>query len=354
MMEHDGVVYWKSLEDLRAECQESSADRQEFLEPTPWKARTHPAASVNTTRRDFLSLMGFTLGAAACSRPPAQHAVPFVNAREDLTPGVANWYATTCGGCSAGCSVLVKTRDGRPIKIEGNPDSPLFRGGTCAVGQATVLSLYDGERLRQPVWEGQQTSWTDVDDRIEQRLAAGMGAGRRVVLLSGTISSPSTRDLIRRWSSRYPQFQHVVYEPVSCAAIRRAYDACFGQAIVPHYRFDQSALTVGLEVDFLGTWLSPVEFTSQYARRREPGPASFPIGSFSHRMSDTACGSRLASAASTAIACGAHGRGGSRPLPKTAVARVTLAFRWASTVVTMNETGGHAWLAASHLERERR
>ena len=217
--------------------------------------------------------MGFTLAAAACSRAPVQHAIPFVNAPEELTPGVANWYATTCGGCSAACSLLVKTRDGRPIKIEGDPDSPLFGGGTCAVGQATVLSLYDGERLRQPLWRGQPVSWADIDRNIEERLEAATAGGRRVVLLSGTISSPSTRDLIRGWSSQYPGFQHIVYEPVSCAAIRQAYRGGLGRAIVPHYHFDRAALIVGLETDFLGTWLSPVEFTSQYARRRQPGPA---------------------------------------------------------------------------------
>ncbi len=154
-MTQDATVYWKSLEELRAECRGSTIPREEeFLEPMPWKSGTLPAASSGATRRDFLTLMGFTLGAAACSRAPTQHAVPFVNAPEELTPGVANWYATTCGGCSAACSLLVKTRDGRPIKIEGNPDSPLFGGGTCAVGQATVLSLYDGERLRQPAVAG--------------------------------------------------------------------------------------------------------------------------------------------------------------------------------------------------------
>jgi molybdopterin-containing oxidoreductase family iron-sulfur binding subunit len=215
--------------------------------------------------------MGFTLAAAACSRAPAQHAVPFVNAPEELTPGIANWYATTCGGCSAACALLVKTRDGRPIKIEGNPDAPLFGGGTCAVGQATVLSLYDGERLRQPLWRGQPASWADIDRSIEERLRAAMSGGRRVVLLSGTISSPSTRDLIRAWSTQYPGFQHVVYEPVSCAAIRQAYRNGLGRAIVPHYHFDRAAFIVGLEADFLGTWLSPVEFTSQYARRRRAG-----------------------------------------------------------------------------------
>ena len=286
-MGSDGAVYWKSLEDLRAECRRSTPHASEFLEPLPWKAGILPSPIAATTRRDFLSLMGFTLGAAACSRGPTEHAVPFVNAPEELTPGVANWYATTCGGCSSACGLLVKTRDGRPIKIEGNPDASLFGGGTCAVGQATVLSLYDGERLRQPIWQRQPVSWAHIDERIGQRLAAGMAGGRRVVLLSGAISGPATRELIRRWSSRYPAFQHVVYEPVSCTAIRRAHQACFGQAVVPHYRFDQAALIVGLEADFLGTWLSPVEFTSQYARRRQPGPAMLRHVQFESGMSLT-------------------------------------------------------------------
>ena len=271
-MTHDATVYWKSLEELRAECRGATVPRQdEFLEPMPWKSGMLPAARSGATRRDFLTLMGFTLGAAACSPAPTEHAVPFVNAPEELTPGIANWYATTCGGCSAGCGLLVKTRDGRPIKIEGNPDAPLFGGGTCAVGQATVLSLYDGERLRQPVWQGTPVSWAEVDENIEERLEAAIAGRGRVVLLSGTITSPSTRDLIQDWSTHYPAFQHIVYEPVSCAAIRRAHQTCFGRAVVPHYRFDEAALIVGLEADFLGTWLSPVEFTSQYARRRRPG-----------------------------------------------------------------------------------
>src|SRR6476620_9160974 len=123
-MSASDIVYWKSLDELRGELRTRS-------------------------RRDFLTLMGFsvsvaaTAAAAACSRAPTQQAIPFASEPEEVVPGVANFYATTCAGCSAGCGLLVKTRDGRPIKVEGNSDSPIFGGGTCAVGQATVLSLYD-------------------------------------------------------------------------------------------------------------------------------------------------------------------------------------------------------------------
>jgi MoCo/4Fe-4S cofactor protein with predicted Tat translocation signal len=298
-MADDQIVYWKSLDELREETRRRAADRRhEFLEPLPWKAdplvlHAPPVpAAATTTRRDFLTLMGFSVGAAAsaaaCSRAPVQHAIPFVSEPEEMVPGVANWYATTCGGCSAGCGLLVKTRDGRPIKIEGNADSPLFGGGTCAVGQATVLSLYDEERLRGPRWHGQPVSWEEIDTRIRGHLArqgdarpgvhietasttsdAGPAPRGRIVLLSGPVLGPATRDLIAHCAAA-ARFQHIVYEPTSFAALRRAHQQAFGRAVVPHYRFDRAALIVGIDADFLGTWLSPVEFTRQYAQRRTP------------------------------------------------------------------------------------
>src|SRR5262245_310717 len=267
------TVYWKSLDELKAEIRSSPPRHQEFVEPLPWKRATPMSPAGGASRRDFLALMGFTLGAAACSRGATQHALPFAIAPEDLTPGVPNFYASTCGGCSASCNLIVKTRDGRPIKIEGNPEAPLFGGGTCAVGQATVLSLYDGARLRRPLWQGRPAKWEAIDDRVESHLRATIARGGRVVLLSGTITGPSTRDIIARWSKRYNRFQHVVYDAVSYGAILRAHQAAFNRAVIPHYRFDQAAMILGIEADFLGTWLSPVEFTAQYAAARQPGPS---------------------------------------------------------------------------------
>ena len=150
------------------------------------------------TRRAFLTRMGFTTAAAALAscRAPVQNAVPLLTASDRLTPGVASYYATTCGACPSACSLLVKQRDGRPIKIEGNERSALFRGGTCATGQAAVLSLYDGERLRGPLWQGQPIQWQELDRRVAGLLAAAGQRGGRVVLLSGTFTSPSTREII--------------------------------------------------------------------------------------------------------------------------------------------------------------
>jgi Molybdopterin oxidoreductase Fe4S4 domain len=141
--------YWRSPEELRAGLNTS----RELRGAPP--SRLTPFEDENT-RRDFLSLAGFSLAAAGLAgcRAPVQNAIPLPAGSDTITPGVSRWYATTCGGCPSSCSLLVKQRDGRPIKIEGNDLSQLFGGGTCATGQATVLSLYDDRRLRGPLWQG--------------------------------------------------------------------------------------------------------------------------------------------------------------------------------------------------------
>ncbi|HEV2855710.1 MAG TPA: 4Fe-4S dicluster domain-containing protein [Thermoanaerobaculia bacterium] len=230
-------------------------------------------AEIGESRRDFLKLMGFSIGAAAlagCTRIPERQAVPLLSQPEGELPGVASWYATTCGGCPSGCGLLVKTRDGRPIKIDGNPRCGLSSGATCAAGQGTVLSLYDGQRLRGPRLHGRPASWTQADAFVMPRLAAIASRGGRIAILTETITSPSIRKLIEDFTRRFPSAFHVVHDPVSLAALRKANGESFGRPVVPRFRFDQARVIVGLEADFLGTWLSPVEFTRAYTRGRRP------------------------------------------------------------------------------------
>jgi MoCo/4Fe-4S cofactor protein with predicted Tat translocation signal len=258
--------YWRSIDELR----NGPRSAGEFPGGLPG------AGAPSQTRRDFLSLMGFTLAAAGLvgCRAPVQNAIPLMVGSDQLVPGVSNFYATTCRGCASACSLLVKQRDGRPIKIEGNDESSLFGGGTCATGQATVLSLYDDERLRGPLWLGKPVKWEDVDHHAFESLAFARQQKRTIVLLSGTINSPSTNAIIRQWEAQFPNFRHISYEPVSVSALSAASAASFGQAVIPHYRFDRARVMVGLEADFLGTWLSPVEFARDYAAARKPDAAS--------------------------------------------------------------------------------
>ena len=260
--------YWQSVQEL----QHGPRRTGEFPGGLPASGDR-----AETTRRDFLAAMGFTLAAAGLSacRAPVQNAIPLLVGSDDIVPGVANYYATTCRGCASSCSLLVKQRDGRPIKIEGNAESTIFGGGTCATGQATVLTLYDDERLRQPLWHGQPASWQEIDRRVMEELHNAEGGARQIVLLSGTVTSPSTRRILREWRSRYPNFRHVEYDAMSFSALRAANAESFGRPVIPHYAFDKARVIVGLEADFLGTWLSPVEFARQYAagRKAEGTPA---------------------------------------------------------------------------------
>src|SRR5947209_11833506 len=193
-------AYWKSTDELH----DGPHFTGEFPGGLPPTLSGSPARA-ETTRRDFLAAMGFTLaavGLAGC-RAPVQNAIPLLVGSDQIVPGVSNWYATTCRGCASSCSLLVKQRDGRPIKIEGNAESSIFGGGTCATGQATVLSLYDDERLRGPLWHGQPASWQEIDQHVMDALREAESSNREIVLLSGTIASPSTGRIIQEWQARY-------------------------------------------------------------------------------------------------------------------------------------------------------
>src|SRR5262245_30065315 len=234
-------TYWKSLEERRNGPHFTS----EFPGGLP---QLNAAGAGETTRRGFLGMMGFSLAALGLSgcRGPVQNAIPLLVGSDDITPGVANYYATTCGGCASACSLVVKQRDGRPIKIEGNEVSALFGGATCATGQATVLSLYDSERLRGPMLGGNPAAWQQVDDHVMAGLAEARAKQAKVVLLSTTITSPSFAAIIERWRSAFPGFRHVQYDPVSASAIRAASAQAFGRAVTPHYAFDRARVIVSI------------------------------------------------------------------------------------------------------------
>ncbi|TAK57769.1 MAG: 4Fe-4S dicluster domain-containing protein [Bacteroidetes bacterium] len=222
-------------------------------------------------RRDFLRLAGFTFGVAAitgCQPAKVEKAIPFLIKPEEVTPGVASWYATTCGGCSAGCGVMAKNRDGRPIKLEGNPQHPVSEGGLCPVGQAHLLELYDSQRLMYPTRNGAQVEWDALDREISSRLQSIRNEGGKVRLLTGTITSPTLQSLIQKLLSGYSDAKHIQYEALSCSSIIDAHSLTHGVRVLPRYKFQEAEVIVSFDADFLGTWISPVEFTSAYRKGR--------------------------------------------------------------------------------------
>ena len=225
-------------------------------------------------RRDFMKILGTTFAAAsataACGRVPVNHALPYVNKPDEVTVGKASYYATTCRGCAAGCGLLVKSRDGRPIKVEGNPGNPWSQGGVCAIGQGTVVELYDGDRLRQPLVGGKAATWAEFDAAAGAALAGYSSDGKGLALVTGSISGPATQALIGRFLGKYPGARHVVYDgPLGAGAIVSAHGLTHGKAAVPRYDFSKAELIVSFGADFLGTWIAPVPFAKQYAPGRK-------------------------------------------------------------------------------------
>ncbi|MEW6208769.1 MAG: 4Fe-4S dicluster domain-containing protein [Acidobacteriota bacterium] len=227
-----------------------------------------PRAAVS--RRAFIELIGFSAAGlllASC-RPPQQKIIPFVKQPVEMTPGIANWYASTCGGCNAACGTLVKVRDGRPVKMEGNPEHPLSGGGLCAVAHAMIFNLYDSERLRQPLIGSKPASWSEVDSQIPGKLAAVKQAGGKVRLLSSKIVSPTSQDVIARFLSQFADGKHIVYEAVSSDAIRQSHLRTHKTAAIPALDFEKAKLIVSFGADFLGAWGHSVQAAKEYARAR--------------------------------------------------------------------------------------
>jgi molybdopterin-containing oxidoreductase family iron-sulfur binding subunit len=240
---------------------------------------TSEQADLEMSRRAFLKMAGFTfMGAltSGCARAPVQTAAPPVRQPEGIVPGRAVTYASTCGGCNAGCGLLVKNRDGRPIKLEGNPNHPTSLGGLCAAGQASILGLYDSQRLQHPLSKGAQATWSSVDAEIRTKLDEVRRDGKAVRFLSSTINSPTTQAAIKEFLATFPnnRARHVVYDPLSSSAILDAHLRTHGVRALPQYHLERAEVIVSFDADFLGTWLSPVAFAANYqAGRYVQGPA---------------------------------------------------------------------------------
>ncbi len=221
-------------------------------------------------RRDFLKLLGFSFASAAlvksCEKP-VHKAIPYLIKPEEVVPGKASYYASSFFDGSEYGSILVKVRDGRPVKIEANKLSPVTGGGTSARVQASLLALYDEARYKEPVRRGKSLSWEDADNQIMEALAeAGEG---RSVLVTPTVISPSTEALIREFLQANPDMDWLCYDETDLSAIREAHRHLLGEALIPFYRFDKAEVILSFDADFLGTWLMPVEFAHGYARGRD-------------------------------------------------------------------------------------
>ncbi|MET1057152.1 MAG: TAT-variant-translocated molybdopterin oxidoreductase [Pedobacter sp.] len=260
--------YWKGLEEFNKTSDFVESNKNEFAEPLPIEDVLNEAGlSTVTPRRDFLKALGFGLGAvslAACQPAPIHKSVPYLIKPEEVIPGVPNYYVSSFKGQS----ILVKTREGRPIKIEPNPNAGEFNNGTDAIAQASVLDLYDVSKLKTPVLKNEEATWSKVDAFVSAELAKAKASGKKIRIVSSSVYSPSTLAVVADFIAAYPTTKHVQYDAVSYTGIIKANENSFGKAVVPKYNFNRADLIVSFGADFLGTWISGEEFTSQYMTNR--------------------------------------------------------------------------------------
>ncbi|MEA3477570.1 MAG: molybdopterin oxidoreductase, partial [Bacteroidota bacterium] len=267
--------YWQSIEEYKQNSNpaedNSKLEKQESNAEFPIEGLTDDEIRGKSNRRDFLKMLGFTVGYAAIAtscETPVRKAIPYLNQPQEVVPGIANYYASTFFDGQDYCSILVKTREGRPIKIEGNELSPISRGGTSARVQSSVLSLYDEARFREPLKKNEKADWETIDAEIISKLEKLSSTGKKIVMLSSTIISPATKKLIGEFQVKFPGTAWVSYDTISASALLQANEMQFGAKTIPSYHFEKADLIVGFNADFLGNWLSPVEFAKQYSSRR--------------------------------------------------------------------------------------
>lgn len=266
-------IQFRSIHELKDPSLNGKLALKEFQNEIPVDEFLEDAGNSGTSRRDFLKLLGFSTAAvtlAACEAPVIK-TIPYVVKPHDIIPGIPNYYASTYFDGFDFASVLVKTREGRPIKIEPNPAAGSL-GKTNARAQASVLSLYDNDKVKLPALNGDEhTDFNKIDDFVLKGLAESQAAGKKIVVLSHSFPSPTFKKLFGDFKTKYPSAELITYDAFPYAAALDAAQEVFGQRALPVYDLSTSQLVVSFSADFLGDYnASSLEVS--YAAARKPGP----------------------------------------------------------------------------------
>lgn len=264
--------YWKSIEELQGDALLTEARHQEFTEGV--KEEFDPQKNLSgLSRRKFLALIGTSaaLASAGCTDYPDKgEIVPYNRKPEEITLGRPNYYASTCGSCANSCGVLIKTREGRPIKVDGNPDHPANQGKVCAKGQATVLNLYDPSRIVEPYLmrsgKPEITTWQVADTAVLDALKKS--GSKEIAIVTSTVVSPSFAKILADFAVKYPTTKIYSYQQFNDDARINAWEKSYGTRAVPSIKWDAVKVVLSLEGDFLGTEGNSVEQTVKFSSTR--------------------------------------------------------------------------------------
>ncbi len=265
--------YWRSFKELFGDISLTELKKNEF-----GKGVTDdfdPSNLKGLSRRKFLALVSAStaFAAAGCSDYRSKgNIIPYNKMPEEVVVGKANYYASTSTACDSGCGILIKTREGRPIKVDGNPDHPVSKGTTCARCQASILSLYDPERLQEPLKKTKSGNFINAvwkvadDDVIDALRNAG---NKQIAIIAKSINSPSGKKVLDDFVSKYPTTKIYSYELFNEGIRNSAWQKCYGSSTFPLIKWNEAKVVVGLEADFLGIESDKVETARLFSEGRE-------------------------------------------------------------------------------------
>ncbi len=272
--------YWQSVEELKGSSIVETLRNNEFVQDIPtdeFLGDKETLETSSTSRRDFLKYVGFTTAAAslAACEGPVRKSIPYVVQPNDIVVGVADWYATTMADGFDFANVLVKTREGRPILVMPNKEADADINARTV---ASILSLYDDKlRLKQPLKGESFLSWSNADKEIGAKLSELKEANAPVVLLTGTLASPSTEKVITDFIAAYPNVKHVVYDAISEQGALDAFQAMYGKRALPNYDFSQAKVIASFGADFLTDWHGGFEKSYVEGRKVDSGKMSYHV-----------------------------------------------------------------------------
>jgi molybdopterin-containing oxidoreductase family iron-sulfur binding subunit len=264
--------YWRGFKELYNDADFQNAKNEEFIGGTE-----SDSTSSGFSRRKFLALLGVSaaFAAAGCSNYKNKgEIIPYNKKPEEITPGIADYYSSTCDACSDNCGILIKTREGRPIKINGNPDHPVSKGKICARGQANILNLYDPDRIKEPLVNlgndfVKTISWNDADEKIISALKSSAASGKEIAILSHTISSPAFKKLLIDFTTIFPSSKVYTYELVNNIHIKDAFIKSYGNENIPAVNISDAKVILSLESDFLSGEYNRIENVRMFSQGRE-------------------------------------------------------------------------------------
>lgn len=268
-MSEKNKKYWKSLNELDGNAS-TEVVKDEFMEGV---TDDFDISSMNgLSRRKFLGLLSAStaIAATACSDYHDQkEIVPYTNRPEGVLPGKPNFYASTCSGCGEACGILIKTREGRPIKVDGNIEHPINKGKICATGQSSIYNLFDPTRLQNPIKWKEKIDWSSVDSDIIKRFDSISEAGKKIVILTNPINSPTEQKVLDEFKQRYPSTEIHAFDLFNNSNRKLGWYKSYGNEDVPSIKWDEANIVLSLEGDFLGKEGNFIENTRLFSSKRD-------------------------------------------------------------------------------------